>query len=546
MRRRRSNRSLVSFVGVLTVVFAACTGAIGDPAGESILPPIPGSTVFEPLSPVVRRLTRDEYAQTLADVVGVTLTGTQLASIPEDRPLEGFAHIASAQTVLPEHVLAYNDLARVATSDAAFPAFVARHSECTETTTACGSAFILQAGGALFRRPMAAEDAMPFETLFAAMLAEEADYSEAVAAVTQAMLQSPGFIYLLQREREPTSSSADEDVRIIGGYEMASKLSYFLWGAPPDEELYEAAASGRLDTADGVEAEAMRMLGESARVRRSVARYLIDWARLESLPDEDGLKDDLIASAVEYYVDRVENDANLFSLFSDQDVFLTPRLAEAYGEDASDGVLVVQREEGGGILGQPGVVAGMTNADGGEIVARGLFLLSQLFCGNPPNFPVELQGAIDEFVAGQPEDASDRDIAEARLERSECGNCHRSFDPLAYAFERFDHRGLPRTEDEHGNALRVDGWIPQGLHSESGEQTYDGFASYMLLLNGNSRIRACLAQKQVEFAIASRVGLEQQGAVTDLVAAVTDSSTHRAMVRTLVRHDVFRTMERAQ
>lgn len=545
-RSRRSRLCSAQLSAAIVVVLAGCTGAIGDPAGESILPPIPGSTVFEPLSPVVRRLTREEYAQTLNDVVGVTLTGTQLASIPEDRPLEGFAHIASAQTVLPEHVLAYSDLARVATSDAAFPAFVALHSECTEATSACGSAFIRSAGAALFRRPVSTEDAMPFETLFADMLGEDAGYTEAVEAVTQAMLQSPGFIYLLQRERDVTPGSANEDVRVIGGYEMASKLSYFLWGAPPDEELYEAAAEGRLDTADGVEAEAMRMLDESSRVRRSVARYLIDWARLESLPDADGLKDDLIASAVEYYVDRVENDANLFSLFSDQDVFLTPRLAEAYGQDAGDEVLVVQRADGGGLLGQPGVVAGMTNADGGEIVARGLFLLSQLFCGNPPNFPVELQGAIGEFVAGQPEDASDRDIAEARLERSECGSCHRSFDPLAYAFERFDHRGLPRTEDEHGNALRVDGWIPQGLHSEAGEQSYDGFASYMLLLNGNSRIRACLAQKQVEFAIASRVGLNQQGAVTDLVAAAVESSTHREMVRTLVRHDVFRTMERAQ
>jgi hypothetical protein len=167
-------------------------------------------------------------------------------------------------------------------------------------------------------------------------------------------------------------------------------------------------------------------------------------------------------------------------------------------------------------------------------------------CGNAPNFPVELQGDIDEFVAEQPDNASDRDIAAARLEREECGTCHASFDPLAYAFERYDHRGLPRTEDEHGNEFRVDGWIPTGLHSSTREQTYDGFASYMLLLDGNSRIRACLAQKQVEFAIASRVGLNQQGAVTDLVAAATESSTHREMVRTLVRHDVFRTMERAQ
>ena len=528
---------------------SACTGAISDPGNDDppILPPIPGGMVFEPLSPVVRRLTRDEYEQTIKDVLGVTLTGTQLASIPADRPLEGFAHVASGQTVLPTHVLAYNELAGVVTRDSSFEAFVSAHSECTEANTTCGSAFIRSAGSALFRHPLSDDEAAPFDTLFSFMLSEEADYAEATGAVVESMLQSPGFIYLLQHERDATAGSPDEDTRVIGGYEMASKLSYFLWGAPPDEALYEAAEDGRLDTADGVESEAMRMLSDSARVRRSVARFLIDWARLESLPDEDGLKDDLIASAVEYYVDRVERDANLFALFSDQEVFLTPRLAEAYGESgAGDEVLVVRRPEGGGILGQPGVIAGMTNADGGEIVARGLFLLGQLFCGNPPNFPDDLQSDIDEFVAAQPEDASDRDIAAARLERDECGMCHQSFDPLAYGFERFDHRGLPRTEDVHGNTLRVDGWIPPGLHSDASPQTYDGYASYMQLLEGNSRIRACLAQKQVEFATASRIGLDQQGAVTDLVEAATESSTHRNMVRILVRHDVFRTMERAQ
>lgn len=529
----------------LLALVLGCTGDIGDSTlPPDILPP-DGTINFEAVPPVVRRLTRDEYVQTMTDVVGVTLTGTNSARIPADRPIEGFVHIATGQTVLPTHVRAYHELAQIISESPEFDAFIARHSECTDANAMCGSAFVRNAGAVLMRHPLSDEDAAPFDALFAAVLDEDATYDEAASAVFQAMAQSPGFLYLLQNERSAGIAREESETHVVGGYEMASRLSYFLWGTAPDDALYAAAADGRLDTREGVQAEAMRLLGQRERVRRSVARFLIDWGRLESLPDEDGLKDDLIQSAVAYYVDRVENEADLFALFSDPEIFLSPRLAEAYGEAPGADTTSYAAPGAGGLLGQPGIVAGMTNADGGEIVARGLFLLNQLFCGDSPDPPASLQDAIDDFIAELPDDASDRQIAEARLERDECASCHSGFDPLAYAFEIFDHRGLRRTMDGHGNVLHSDGWVPASLSESRTEEPYADFESYMELLAGNARIRACLVQRQVEYAVGSRLGSGQRLAI-DEVSEDAPSGDHASLIRSMVAHDVFRTVGRPE
>ncbi|MEM6959629.1 MAG: DUF1592 domain-containing protein [Myxococcota bacterium] len=530
----------------LVLALGACTGDIGssgpiDRTGPpAIEPPTPENVgEFEAPAPVVRRLTRDEYTRTVVDVVGVELSDASLAQLPVDRPVEGFVRVASGQSVLPDHVRAYFDLAFEIVEAPAFGAFVDDHATCRDATAACGEAFIASAGRVLFRLPLETDEESAFGELFAAVLAEEGTFDEGARAVGAAMLQSPGFLYLLRRENTGGSGN-DDDVYTIGGYAMASRLSYFLWGSAPDEALYEAAERGDLDTPEGVEREAMRLLDDRARVSRTLGRFLVDWARLESIPDDDGLKDSLIEGAVAYYVDRTEEGAELFRLFSDERVTLLDAFAPRFGER---GDTTVRLEAGGGLLGQPGVIAGMTNADGGEIVARGLFLLAQLFCETPPDFPDDAQDEVDEFVEAQPEDASHRQIADARLERPQCGFCHGDFDPLAYAFESFDARGFPRVADEHGNAIQVDGWVPAGLNGGV-RADYAGFTDYMAILEGSTQVQRCLTQRQAEYAAATRMQDGQLASLFAIEGELEGASDHRSLVRALVRSDFFRLQER--
>ncbi len=527
-----------AFVTVIALV-AACSGQIGE---KGDLPPgtaRPGE--LGAIEPLARRLTREEYVHTIADVVGLRLSDEASSALPADRPIEGFANIASGQTVLPDHVRGYAALARAVVGSAEFAAFREGLVDCGDTSADCAGATTEALGGRLFRRPIDDRERTLYQGLFDAVAAEYADagvaHEAATNAVAEAMLQSPGFLYLLEDELD------GEGTRELAGHELASRLSYALWASAPDEALLDAAASGALDDPEGLAEEVERMLADP-RVDRVRERFVRDWARLESLPDDDGLKGELIASAVAFYRDHLAEGGALFDLFDARSAVLTPALAEGYGlEPMGEGLQtydLTDAEGRAGLLAQPGIVAGMTNADGGEIVARGLFLQRQVFCGSPPDPPASLQDAIDEFVAEQPEDASERDIAETRLMRSECGACHSQFDPLAYGFERFDFRGRFRDTDDHGNELRVDGWIPATYDENGVEVGYDDYDGYVALLADHPRVQRCFVQRHAEQALGATIERGQLAAVVELSDRLGASGGHEDLLRLLVLSELFR------
>lgn len=491
-------------------------------------------TPFEPWEPVVRRLTPDELARTVFDVFSLELTAEERERLPVDRPLEGFVRISTGQTTLPDHVLAYSELAdsivsRIDLEQAA--------DGCVE---GCAEHLAREWGSRLFRRPTRAEEVQAFGSVFQSASDEGFDVPEATGWMLRAMLQAPQFLYLLEAETEGPSGG----LRTIGGYEMASRLSYALWGAPPDDGLRAAAEDGRLDRAEGVAAQARRLLQDRERVRAVLGRFVVDWARIESIPDDDGLRSDLIASARAYYGAWAERDVTLFELITDPRVALTPELAGPYGLPGAvtSGVELVQvpvQSGRGGLLAQPGVLAGMTNADGGAIVARGLFLQNQIFCSDTPDPPASLQEEIETFAAAQPEDASERQIAEIRMERNECGACHAQFDPLAFGFERFDARGAVRDLDEHGNALRTDGWIPWVLTGED-RVDYTTYDDYVEALAIEPVVRRCLVRRHVEYFTGRRLERAQLPAVERIQNRM-GRATLEELVVAIVTDDAFRT-----
>ncbi len=481
-------------------------------------------------------MSSDEYVYTVQDVLGVRLTEAQRSVIPVDRPLAGFVRTASGQTTLPDHVLAYAELAETIVADPSFDPFLNAHASCRELERQCAEAFIRSAGPLLFRRPVTNSEVATYADLFTEIAAENG-FDRSLRAVAQALLQSPSFLYLLEPE-----STEDQSMT---GYAMATRLSFALWSSSPDAELYAAAGRGDLDTVDGVVAQATRMLSDVDKMRRGRSRFLADWARLESLPDDDGLRSELIETAQAFYTNYVEADGDLFSIFAAPSAVLTPALAEGWELPSQGSGLRAYDTTGRpgrrGLLAQPGVVAGMTNADGGSIVARGLFLQAQLFCGEPPDPPPSLQATIEAFVAEQPADASTRAIADIRLERNACGSCHRQFDPLAFGFEHFDFRGRYRTEDEFGNAIRIDGWVP-GVLTGGADQPYDNFEQYMATISETVLVRRCLVRRQLEFLLGRRLGGDQEAAVRAITEATASNGGRlEALVLAAVAHPVFRT-----
>ncbi len=551
----------------LCVLAAGCTAVdgpagAGDPAGpgtpggggspsaggSSSVGGLPlGTAALELSSPLVRRLTRDELSNTLGDALGQKPSEPELMPVPLDRPLEGFVNTATSQTVSPDHASGYASVAR-AVAGRLNEGFASAQGACQAVTPECQASFVAGVGKLLFRRPIDAEESAAFVGLFQAAVAEGTSFLEGARVVVEAMLQSPQFLYRLERETAAASGVNAGQVRPVIGYEMATRLSYMLWGSAPDAALLSAAEAGTLDTAAGVETELTRLLNDAEKGRRSTERFLTDWSKLEALP-ETPLRAELVSSLLAFYDDFIWNGRGpLLDLLTAPRAFLTPTLAQNYGlVPMGDGILeydLTGSPGHRGLLTQPGMVAGMTNADGGAIVARGLFLQSQLFCLPTPSPPTSLQGAIDEFVAEQPANSSTRQIAEVRLARPQCGACHQTFDPLAYALEQFDFEGRYRQQDEFGNVLKTDGWIP-GRFTESGENaTYQGVDDYVTLLAQSPAVGACLARQHLQFAVGRRLESDAEPLTAELYRAfAAKGGTYTAMLTVIAQHPLFRELK---
>ncbi|MEO0325044.1 MAG: DUF1595 domain-containing protein, partial [Myxococcota bacterium] len=209
----------------LLALLGACTGSIGDPmAGETtgVLPPgafepplaFP-ETAFEPVAPVVRRLTNAELVFTLEDLLGETLPVDAVATLPEVQA-EGFETVATGQSVSEAQVFAFQSLARAAVATEGFARLVAA-AGCTDTGMACAGALADALALPLFRRPLDAREQTLFVGLFRGVAGEDLErpFERAAQAVGEAMLQSPPFLYLLEDERSGADSELAEQRLVV-------------------------------------------------------------------------------------------------------------------------------------------------------------------------------------------------------------------------------------------------------------------------------------------------------------------------------------------
>ncbi len=505
-----------------------------------------GAAAAQPLPPLVRRLTRDEISYTLTDALGLAPSAPELENVPRDRPLEGFVNIATSQTASTEHVMGYARLSRsiAARLDAGF---VAAHSTCQSNDSECQSSFVDRVGRILFRRPIEAGEAKLFQALFQSASAEGATFLDGARTVVEGMLQVPQFLYRLEHETAASTGATAGQVRQIEGYEMATRLSYLLWSSVPDQALYDAAQAGSLSDVLGVQREVTRMMGVAERAHRPTERFLTDWAKLESLPNTP-LLPELVGSLQAFYADVVwTKSAPLMDLFTARRAFLSPTLAQAYGVTPKGEGFLAYDTAGlpgrVGLLTQPGLVAGMTNADGGAIVARGLFLQSQLLCGDTPSPPPSFGDAIAQFAATQPPNASLRDISNARAARPECGACHQTFDPLAYGLEQFDYQGAFRQVDKFGNTLTTDGWIPGRFTTTGADIAYTGVEDYVAKLVTLPAVGGCLTKQYLQFALGRKLELEGDALTTDMFNTFSaQGGTLAALLAVVVANPLFREM----
>jgi hypothetical protein len=496
---------------------AGCTGELQaptpygpEPRSREEGPPRPGEEFLcrqpdavDPGPRLVRRLTVTEYAATVQALLGVDLSTEARAQLPGDLRADGFTNTAASLIVTLEHVQAYEALAALAVDRLEdFDGFVAAHADCTRLEDECERSFIQTVGSRLFRGPVAPEEERAMQGVFQLARDEGDSFTAGARFVLEAMLQSPRFLYRVERE------TGDGEPRRLAAHELAARLSYLVWNAPPDDALRVAADAGQLSTDAQIEAQMRRMLADP-RARGASRRYLADWldlSRLDALqrseelfPDWDpALARAMQAETLDTFEHLVwEERRPLLDVFNAQVAVMSPELAAHYGvADApvTDGVYDLSSVESrGGLLTQGALLA--IGGDESSMVSRGLFLLGTFLCGSLEEPPPGVDTTPPVVEPG----LSQRFYAEERVDNPACGGCHRQMEPISYGLERFDATGRYQLEDHFGNALGEDGWVV--FPGEDQAQHYESTAELLDLLAASERVAECMTLTATQYAL---------------------------------------------
>jgi hypothetical protein len=436
-------------------------------------------------------------------VVGVDVRAEAEAQLPPELRADGFTNTSSGLITTLGHIESYERLAELAVSKIPdLPTFVGAYTSCTDFEPSCEEQYVTNLGRLAFRRPVADNEVAWLTEVFRAAQQEGDSFEVGAGLVLEAMLQSPAFLYRLEDE------TTGNQVRELDGWEMATRLSYLVWAGPPDETLLDAAASDTLASDDEIAAQVDRMLADP-RARQASLRFVGDWlhlSRLEHLsrdaerfPDWSTEIGHAMREETRAFFESVawDQDRPLVELFNAQQAWLTPELAAYYGLTPGDAGLqeydttdIVER---GGLLTQGSLLT--VGGDEASMVARGLFVLETILCGDLASPPPGVDTTPPEVEPGK----TQRFYSEERTANESCAGCHRQMEPLSWGLERYLADGTWATEDELGNELREDGYLR--FPDDPDDYPYQTAREMMDLLAGSDRIRECMAMKGSQFAI---------------------------------------------
>ena len=312
-----------------------------------------------------------------------------------------------------------------------------------------------------FRRPLREGELEKLLKLFDLAEGQGESFEAAMRVPLLAALVSPHFLYRVEKD----AGGDPKGVRVVEPFELASRLSYFLWSTMPDEALFAAARSGKLAEPAEIEAQVRRML-KDPRARSLAENFAVQWLQLRRLethaPDpkrfpgwDEALRRALLDEAVLLFDEIVREDRPVTELLSADFTYLNERLARHYGVKGVSGPemrrVPLTDPRRGGVLMLGSVLTVTSNPTRTAAVKRGKWLM-EVILGTPPPPPLPDAGELKD------ETDEDRKLSlRVRLEKHRadpnCAACHRRMDPLGFGFENYDGIGAWRERD---GALKIE------------------------------------------------------------------------------------------
>lgn len=371
-----------------------------------------------------------------------------------------------------------------------------------------------------YRRPVASEDLddlLPFYTAGR----KEADFERGIQRGLERLLVSPQFLFRI--ERDPAGIAPGTAYR-ISDLELASRLSFFLWSSIPDDELLDAAASGRLRQPGVLDQQVRRMLADP-RSQSLVTNFAEQWLFLRDIeaktpdeilfPDFDETLRSAFRRETELFLDSVlRENRSVLDLLTANYTFVNERLAKHYGIPNVEGsyfrrVTLPAGSPRGGLLGQGSILTITSYATRTSPVVRGKWVLENLLSAPPPPPPPNVP-ALKTDGTEPGKILSMREAMTKHRASPACAGCHARMDPIGFAMEHFDAIGQWRDRD-NGNPIDTSGVMPDGTKFDG----MDGLKQ--ALLRHPEQFVDTVAEKLLMYGIGRNVQYFDQPAVRQIV-----------------------------
>lgn len=527
-------------------------GAMNGSGNGGITPP-PGATAPDPVasdvvaSVLVRRLSQSEIDNTLEDVLGdATRPAQRLLIEDEYKPYDNDYRLQQPSRAYTDAV---RELAKaVAARAISTPETRAAFMPCQPAApgdTACFRQTIERLGRRLLRRPLAPAEVDGYAALqkFATETnpVVKPDFYTAVALVLRAMVQDPEFLHRVEGGR----ATSTPQVFALGSYEIASRLSYLLWGSAPDEALLAAADKDALLAPQGRAAELDRML-KAPRARAQLNRFHAMWLGYRAIPhpaDLAALFNEETTTLINSVV--FDNPSPYVDLFTSNRTFVSARLAMHYGLPAPAGGkgwvnydTDPNKRNRAGILSHAAVLAAFSKFSDTSPTQRGIFIQTRLLCNEIANPPANIN--VDE-PPGNPDQECKTDRYQAHMDQSGCKACHSLIDPIGFGLENFDLGSRWRDTDDGKPQCRIPG---QGEVPQLG--AFSGPKALAQALLGAGEIQDCVVRQYLSFALGRSLAADEEALVASMKAAMTDGGGRMvALLRQVVTAPSF-ALRRAQ
>ena len=412
---------------------------------------------------------------------------------------------------------------------------------------ACAREIVSRLGSEAYRRPLSGNDISGLMNFYSAG-SSRGGFEGGVRRVLEAILASPHFVFRF--EREPENKEPGETYR-LSDLDLASRLSFFLWGMPPDAELLEIAAGGKLSDKE-IERQSQRMLADP-RSEALGTRFAGLWLRLQDLykvrPDpnfypnfDENLADAMRRETELFFYNLVREDKSFLELFSADYTFVNERLARHYGIPGVSGNHFRQvdylEDQRRGLLGQGSVLVLTSMANRTSPVLRGKWVMEVLLGTPPPPPPPGVPDLDETGTVSDGKFLTTRERMELHRENPACSSCHSLMDPIGLALDNYDVTGRWRLR-ENGNPIDTRGDFYDGTPVSDPVELIDALLKRPIPLVRN------FTENLMAFALGRRVEHYDQPTVREISKnAEKDGYRLSSFIMGIIQSDAFQ-MKRA-